>query len=87
MILLRQDNPWCILGSRQDHSNPWCLFFPEYRVEFLAYVYGFHMFLPTFYGKLGTITDTVWMRVFQRDNVGSERSSYVNIFRDRRTQW
>ena len=45
------------------------------------------MFLPTFYGKLGTMTDTVWMRVFQRDNVGSERSSYVNIFRDRRTQW
>ena len=56
---------------------------------------GFHSVLLTFHGELrdgfyllkNSVTETVFLKVFQRDNLGSRTSSYVSIFQNRRTQW
>ena len=59
-------------------------FSQKYRVNFFGYdrlvFNGFHSFLPTFYGELETVTETVWMMVFACDTPGSGRSSDINIF-------
>ena len=61
-------------------------FSQKYRVNFFGYdrlvFNGFHSFLPTFYGELETVTETVWMRVFACDTPGSGRSPDINIFLD-----
>ena len=83
------DSLWYLLVSCWYHSNPWWIFSQNIGLNLLVMIwwFGFHLFLTTLYGELRTIIETVWMRVFPCDNPGSGRTSYVNIFRDRRIQW
>ena len=64
------------LGSQQSMVS----FISEYRVKFLGCNrLVFILFLPTFYGELVTIIETVWMRVFPCDNPRSGVLLMVNV--------
>ena len=64
-------------------SPRWVLILPWwYHSDSARCLLGpFCLFLPIFYGKLGTVIETVWTRIFLCNNL----LTYVNIFWDRWT--
>ena len=63
-------------------------YYPDSSLSWLNFIMDWFSFAFTnSYGELETIIETVWMGVCQCGNPESGRSSYINIFWDRRTQW